>query len=60
MIEAIKSIFRPAKVRKYSGFSDFFLHAPETVKERIMTEAAHKANKDQLEVFTKAGLKVRS
>lgn len=63
MIEALKNLFVGKKVKKYgeySGLSDFFLHAPESVKKEAITEAARKANEDQLEVFTKARLKIRA
>jgi hypothetical protein len=38
-------------------FSDFLIHASEEEKIAVFTEAAHKANEDQMRVFTAAGLK---
>ena len=61
MIKAIKNLFankRRNKNRKYSGFSDFFLHAPENEKKEVITEAARKANEDQLAIFTRARVKI--
>lgn len=58
MIEAIKKLFATKKKTKYSGFSDFFLHAPEDVKKEVITEAARKSNEDQLKIFKKSHLKL--
>lgn len=41
------------------GFAEFFLHADSKEKMRIFTEAANKANKDQMDVFKKASAKAR-
>ena len=45
-------------VSVYEGFSDFFLRAPVHEKKKVIEEAAHKANADQLKVFKEARLKV--
>ena len=61
MIKAIKNLFSSKKAdknRKYSGFSDFFQHAPENEKKEVITEAARRANEDQFNVFTKARIKI--
>jgi len=61
MIKILKNLFNKGeKDRKYKGFSDFFLHAPEDVKREVITEAARKANEDQSELFTKARLKAEA
>ncbi len=55
------NLFRKAeKTEKPSRFSDFFLYAPENKKEEVLREAAHKANKEQQEVFTKSHLKAKT
>lgn len=56
MIDKIKHFFgvEKGKTPKYGGFSDFFMNAPEKTKKEVITEAAHKANEDQLRVFNKA------
>lgn len=36
------------------SFSDFFLHATDAEKEAVLTKAAHRANEEQLRVFTEA------
>lgn len=61
MIRGLISILRGKKERGitgYAGFSDFFLHAPADEKKKVITEAARKANEDQLKVFNEAHLKV--
>ena len=60
MIQAIKKIFNKNKDRNYKGFSDFFLNAPEKAKKDVITEAVRKANKDQLELFKRARLKIET
>lgn len=60
MIETIKSLFRGKRTIEYAGLSDFLLRASPQEKKEIITEAAHRANKDQFEVFTKARLKIRA
>ncbi len=64
MMQKLKNlIFRDKKIEgleKYSGVSDFFLHASDDEKKRVMNEAARKANEDQLKVFRAAKLKAQS
>ena len=60
MIKILKAIFQGravSGVEKYSGFSDFLLHASSDEKKAVMQEAARKANKDQMKVFEEARLK---
>lgn len=60
MINKITKFFKGEKEKtaKYGGFSDFFIHAPREAKEKVIAEAAHKANEDQLKVFNEARVKV--
>lgn len=44
---------------KHHGFADFFLHASEEEKIKVLTEAARRANEEQREVFRKAQLKTK-
>lgn len=62
MIKKITEFFKGKKEEntKYSGFSDFFKHAPKGAKERVIAEAARKANEDQLKVFNEARIKTSS
>ncbi len=54
---AIFNIFRKSKVKeKPDRFADFFLRTSQEEQLRVFTEAAHKANRDQREVFDRAGL----
>lgn len=60
MIAMLKKLFTFRKntdLSEYSGFSDFFLRASEDTKKKVITEAARKANEDQLKVFKDAQLK---
>ena len=60
MIKAIRSIFKgegKKNISDYAGFSDFFLRASDEEKKKVITEAAKKANEDQLKVFHNARLK---
>ena len=62
MIQQIKNFFKgktEVKTREYTGFSDFFLHAPLEEQKRVITEAAQKANEDQMKVFKEAQLKTK-
>lgn len=62
MINFFRGIFKGRSndiAKKYSGFSDFFLNASEEEKKRVITEAARKANEDQLRVFNEARLKMK-
>jgi hypothetical protein len=62
MIQQIKNFFKgkaAAKPREYSGLSDFLLHAPLEEQKRVITEAAHKANEDQMKVFKAAQIKTK-
>ena len=47
------------KPKEYKGLADFVLRASKVEKERVFTEAAEKANEDQLRVFKEAELKMR-
>ncbi len=46
--------------KKYAGFSDFFIRASSDEKKKVITEAARRANADQLEVFEKARIKIKT
>ncbi len=39
---------------KYKGLSDFFMHASADEQKKVFTEAARKANEDQMKVFKQA------
>ncbi|HYC34304.1 MAG TPA: hypothetical protein VEC13_01075 [Candidatus Paceibacterota bacterium] len=45
---------------KYKGFSDFMLHASLEEKKKVIAEAAHKSNEDQMKVFQESKLKLYS
>lgn len=53
------NLFRKQK-EKSGKFSEFFLHASEEKKERVLKEVAHKANEEQMAVFTKSKLKAKT
>lgn len=59
MIQAIKNIFKKKndELAEYKGMADFFLRAPDDLKKKVMTEAARRANEDQMKVFQEARLK---
>lgn len=62
MISQLMNLFKGKKAtkpREYSGLSDFFLHAPLEEQIRVITEAAQKANEDQMKVFEAARLKAK-
>lgn len=48
------------KTKEYSGISDFLLNASDAEKKEVITEAAKRANDDQLKVFNAARLKMGS
>lgn len=57
MMKKLKNIFKGKEAQenpKYTGLSDFFTHAPLDEQKRILTEAARKANEDQMRVFKQA------
>jgi hypothetical protein len=56
MLNRIKTIFSKRKKPKYKSVSDFMLHASAAEQEKVMRDAAHKSNKDQMEIFKKAKL----
>lgn len=60
MIKKVINFFKGKKEEntKYNGFSDFFRHAPKEAKERVITEAAHRSNEDQLKIFNQSRVKV--
>lgn len=53
------NLFRKQK-EKSGKFSEFFLHASEENKERILKEAAQKANEEQMIIFKKSQLKTKA
>ena len=63
MIKTLSRFFgikKAAKTSDYEGFADFFLRASSEEKERVIREAARKANNDQFKVFTEARLKAKA
>jgi len=57
MMKMLKNIFKGKKTEgpeKYKGLSDFFMHAPADEQKKVFTEAARKANEDQMKVFKQA------
>lgn len=44
----------PNITKKYESLSDFFMNAPADEQRRIFTEAAHRANEDQMKIFKEA------
>jgi len=55
------NLFKKTEQKEKTGkFSDFFLHATERKKEEILKEVAHRANKEQREVFMKSRLKTKT
>ncbi|MFA6554537.1 MAG: hypothetical protein WCS89_03440 [Candidatus Paceibacterota bacterium] len=61
MLNKLKNIFRRKKsedTKKYESLSDFFMHAPADEQKKVFTEAARKANEDQMRIFKQAQLKV--
>ena len=54
----LPNFFRKTKQKeKTKGFSEFFHHASPVEKIKVFTEAARRANEEQLEVFTRSQLK---
>ena len=51
--------FWKPKEEKSGTISDFFLHATEKEKEEVFSEAAHRANDEQMEVLLKSQLKAK-
>ena len=57
MMKLLKSIFKSKETKgpeKYKGLSDFLMHAPLDEQKKVFTEAARKANEDQMKVFKQA------
>ena len=57
MIKTLKKIFKGNKTggpEEYKGLSDFLMRAPADEQKRVFTEAARKANEDQMKVFKQA------
>lgn len=57
MMKILKSMFKGKKTeetKKYTSASDFFMHAPADEQKKVFTEAARKANEDQMKVFRQA------
>lgn len=56
-MKTLKNIFKGKKTEapeKYNGLSDFLMRAPADEQKRVFTEAARKANEDQMKVFKRA------
>ena len=54
-LQRILKIFRKRTYQKEtSSFSDFFRHASAHEKEKILTEAAQRANEEQRENFARS------
>ncbi len=63
MINKIKNLFKRKKredPKKYEGLSDFFMHAPRAEQMEVFTEAARRANEDQMKIFQEARMKVEA
>ncbi len=63
MIKTIKRFFKgneKGSAAGYKGVSDFLLRASAEEKKAVFTEAAHKANADQLKVFNEANVKMKT
>jgi hypothetical protein len=57
MIKMLKNIFKIKEAKgpeKYSGLSDFLMRAPADEQKRVFTEAARKANEDQMKIYKQA------
>ena len=57
MMKILKNMFKAKETdgpEKYKGLSDFFMHAPADEQKKVFTEAARKANEDQMKVFKQA------
>ena len=56
-MKILKKMFGSKKIeeaKKYTSASDFFMHAPADEQKRVFSEAARKANEDQMKVFKQA------
>ena len=61
MLMNLFNIFRKSEEKDKSGrFSDFFLNASESKKEKVFKEAARRANEEQREVFERSRLKTKT
>jgi hypothetical protein len=63
MINKLKNLFKRRKMedsKKYEGLSDFFTRAPADEQKKVFTEAARRANEDQMKIFKEAGIKVEA
>ena len=64
MLNIIKNIFIKSKKTKgfegYKSLSDFMLHASPDEQERVIVEASHKANKDQMETIKESRLRLKT
>lgn len=63
MMDKIKNLFKNKKaeeVKKYTSASDFFMHAPADEQKKVFTEAARRANEDQMKIFQEARMKVEA
>lgn len=57
-MKKLLTLFKKNKAKlKISNFSDFFLHASPQQQEKVILEAAKRANEEQREVFKKLTLK---
>ncbi len=58
---AAEEFARANKRRKeYKGLADFLLHASADEQNKVFTEAARKANEDQMKVFKQAQMKTQA
>lgn len=56
-MKLLKNLFRSKKTagpEAYKGLSDFLMHAPPSEQKKVFTEAARKANEDQMKLFKQA------
>ena len=60
LLELLKISRKKVDTYKAEGFSDFFRNAPEEAKEKVLKEAAHRANEDQRRVFEQVQLKLKT
>lgn len=64
MLNKLKNIFQKRKKThkfgKYTNLSDFMLHASSVEQNKVMKDAAHKANRDQMEIFKKSKLLLKT
>ena len=57
MIKTLMGIFKRKEAtqkKEYTGLSDFFLHATDEEKKRVIAQTTSEANEDQLKTFEAA------